>query len=177
MEGTGSERKSVEHRLDRKYAQTLDEKDALRSLRDEFRVPTKGELRKKSVSQDDATAEDSTPCTYLCGNSLGLQPKRTRSYIESYLDTWSQKGVYGHFKPLSDQKTLPWVDIDEQASEAMAKIVGAEASEVAVMQTLTANLHFLLASFYRPSKERHKIIIEGKAFPSDHVRLLSPSSS
>lgn len=94
-------------------------------------------------------------------------------YIKNYLDTWAQQGVYGHFKQLSDQKTLPWVDIDEQASEEMSKIVGADPSEVAVMQTLTSNLHFLLASFYRPNKQRYKIIIEGKAFPSDHYAVQS----
>jgi len=104
---------------------------------------------------------------------LGLQPKRAREFIQKYLDTWATKGVYGHFKRLSDAATAPWVDIDDQANEAMAKIVGAQADEVSVMQTLTANLHFLMASFYRPTKERHKIIIEGKAFPSDHVCALS----
>lgn len=116
---------------------------------------------------------DYAPCTYLCGNSLGLQPKRARLFIQKYLDTWATKGVYGHFKPLSDAVTTPWVDIDDQTNEAMAKIVGAQTDEVAVMQTLTANLHFLMASFYRPTKERYKIIIEGKAFPSDHVCVLS----
>ena len=75
--------------------------------------------------------------------------------------------------PLSDAVTTPWVDIDDQTNEAMAKIVGAQGDEVAVMQTLTANLHFLMASFYRPTKERYKIIIEGKAFPSDHVCVLN----
>jgi len=124
------------------------------------------------VTENDAQA-DSAPCTYLCGNSLGLQPKRAREFIQKYLDTWATKGVYGHFMPLSDAVTTPWVDIDDQTNEAMAKIVGAQGDEVAVMQTLTANLHFLMASFYRPTKERYKIIIEGKAFPSDHVCVLN----
>lgn len=75
----------------------------------------------------------------------------------------------GHFFPHEDQLLPPFVDIDAAGSALMAPIVGALASEVAVMGTLTANLHFLMASFYRPTKEKYKIIIEGKAFPSDHV--------
>jgi kynureninase len=122
---------------------------------------------------ENSAQADSAPCIYLCGNSLGLQPKRAREFIQKYLGTWATKGVYGHFKRLRDAATAPWVDVDDQTNEAMAKIVGAQADEVAVMQTLTANLHFLMASFYRPTKERHRIIIEGKAFPSDHV--CSPS--
>jgi kynureninase len=104
----------------------------------------------------------------LCGNSLGLQPKRTRQYLDLYLTTWASQGVYGHFKPFDDALTNPWMNLDDQASAAMAPIVGALPSEVAVMQTLTANLHFLLASFYRPNRFRSKILIEAKAFPSDH---------
>jgi kynureninase len=127
-------------------------------------------IRKLTRPPDSEDSQkDTTLSTYLCGNSLGLQPRRTRTYLESYLSTWGQLGVYGHFKDLADQKTLPWVNIDDQAKEAMSKIVGALPDEVAVMQSLTANLHFLMASFYRPTKERWKIVIEGKAFPSDHV--------
>jgi len=159
--------------LTEEYAQQQDVNDA--SLRHEFNIPTRGDLKRKRIRGQQSSHPDDPndllPSTYLCGNSLGLQPKRTREYIESYLSTWSSLGVYGHFKPLEDQYTEPWVDIDDQAKDAMSKIVGALPSEVAVMQTLTANLHLLLASFYRPSKERWKIIIESKAFPSDHVLL------
>jgi kynureninase len=156
------------------YAKYQDTQDDLRHLRDEFLIPTKGELKRKKLGRD-APSEpgDKKPSIYLCGNSLGLQPKRTRQHIESYLSTWSSMGVYGHFKPLEDALTVPWVDIGDQAAEAACKIVGALPSEVAVMQTLTANLHFLMASFYRPTKERFKIIFEGKAFPSDHYAVHS----
>lgn len=75
----------------------------------------------------------------------------------------------GHFTPHEDQRLPPFVDVDAAGSKAMAPIVGALESEVAVMGTLTTNLHLLMASFYRPTKEKFKIIMEGKAFPSDHV--------
>jgi kynureninase len=110
---------------------------------------------------------------YLCGNSLGVQPKRTRDYIDRYLTTWQHQGVYGHFKSIQGSVTEPWMHMDEQASTAMAPIVGAKAREVAVMETLTANLHLLMASFYKPTKDKYKIIIEGKAFPSDHFAVQS----
>jgi kynureninase len=99
-----------------------------------------------------------------------VQPKSTRRYIEQYLRTWATKGVTGHFVPHDDQLLPPFVDVDTAGSKLMAPIVGALESEVAVMGSLTANLHFLMASFYRPSTEKYKIILEGKAFPSDHVR-------
>lgn len=106
---------------------------------------------------------------YLCGNSLGVQPRSTRRYIEQYLRTWATKGVTGHFVPHEDELLPPFVDVDTAASKLMAPIVGASQREVAVMGTLTANLHFLMASFYLPTSEKYKIILEGKAFPSDHV--------
>jgi kynureninase len=118
---------------------------------------------------DDSKIDSGDESIYLCGNSLGLPPRRVKSYIASYLNTWASLGVYGHFKDPGNALTVPWVRIDEQTRDAACKIVGALPDEVAVMQSLTANLHLLMASFYRPTKERYKIIIEGKAFPSDHV--------
>lgn len=107
---------------------------------------------------------------YLCGNSLGVQPRLVSTRIQQYLTTWSTQGVFGHFKPLDGSPLPTWLDADEKASESIAPIVGAHPSEVAVMQTLTANLHLLLSAFYHPdSNGRHKIILESKAFPSDHV--------
>lgn len=107
---------------------------------------------------------------YLVGNSLGLQPKRTAERIQQYLATWRTQGVQGHFKPLDDSPLPTWLDVDARAAEMIAPIVGGKVSEVAVMQTLTANLHFLMAAFYKPDIQgRHKIILESKAFPSDHV--------
>lgn len=109
-------------------------------------------------------------CIYLCGNSLGPQPKLVSKRIHEHLSKWSSLGVFGHFKPLSGTPLPTWVDADEKVAECMAPIVGALPSEVAVMQTLTANLHFLMSAFYKPDGSgRHKIILETKAFPSDHV--------
>ena len=107
---------------------------------------------------------------YLCGNSLGVQPRLTQIRIQQYLKTWSTQGVFGHFKPISDSPLPTWLHADSKAAESIAPVVGAQPSEVAVMETLTANLHFLMLAFYKPKiNGRHKIIIESKAFPSDHV--------
>ncbi|KAF2729034.1 kynureninase [Polyplosphaeria fusca] len=153
------------------FACAQDEADPLRHLRDEFIIPTKGDLSNTHygpASDSDAKEES----IYLCGNSLGLQPRRARDYINKYLDTWASKGVYGHFKELQGGHP-PWLHIDDALKEQTAKLVGALPSEVVVMETLTANLHLLMASFYKPTNERYKIIIEGKAFPSDHYAALS----
>ena len=80
--------------------------------------------------------------------------------------------MLGHFTEHEDFSLPSFIHTDETAAEMMASLVGASREEVAVMETLTANLHFLMSSFYRPTKEKYKIILEGKAFPSDHVRIL-----
>ncbi|KAJ5542317.1 hypothetical protein N7535_004737 [Penicillium sp. DV-2018c] len=151
----------------REYAEALDANDPLRSFRDEFIIPSKNDLMRKTLAPEDDNGSD-TRCIYLCGNSLGVQPRNTQRYIEQYLRTWATKGVTGHFLPHDDQLLPPFLHVDTAASKLMAPVVGALQSEVAVMGTLTANLHLLLASFYRPTKEKYKIILEGKAFPSDH---------
>lgn len=90
--------------------------------------------------------------------------------MQQYFETWQTQGVFGHFKPLADSPLPAWLDADTRASESIAPIVGALPSEVAVMETLTANLHLLMSAFYKPDiNGRHKIIIESQAFPSDHV--------
>lgn len=155
-------------------AKSEDDKDALSKLRREFTIPTKGDLKTKHFGHqqkpntDGVSEEDAEESIYFCGNSLGLQPRRTKEYVNRYLDTWASKGVFGHF---TDYKggLPPWLHIDDAIKEQTAKIVGALPSEVVIMETLTANLHLLMSSFYRPNKDRWKIIIEGKAFPSDHV--------
>jgi kynureninase len=86
------------------------------------------------------------------------------------LQTWATKAVLGHFTSHLDELSPKYTDTDDAASKLMAPIVGALPSEVAVMNTLTTNLHLLMASFYKPTKDKYKIILEGKAFPSDHVR-------
>jgi kynureninase len=153
------------------YAQKRDEQDPLSRLRDDFIIPRKSDVKSNTIRRKSDGGEEDESCVYLCGNSLGLQPKRTREYMNTYLDTWATKGVFGHFRELEDQLTRPWLHLNEVVTDQTSKIVGAEWSEVAVMETLTANLHLLMASFYRPSGERNKIIIESKAFPSDHVSI------
>lgn len=179
----------------REYAEALDAQDPLRQFREEFIIPSKQDLKRKSLAEDHSTYIQSLSdllapphhtyiltsppiehneasderCIYLCGNSLGVQPRSTQRYIEQYLRTWATKGVTGHFVPHEDELLPPFVDVDTAASKLMAPIVGASHNEVAVMGTLTANLHFLMASFYQPTSEKYKIILEGKAFPSDHV--------
>jgi kynureninase len=158
------------------FARKEDEKDSLSRLRKEFIIPTKGDLRNKKYgfqqktdASHDAHSDDNEESIYFCGNSLGLQPRRTRDYVNRYLDTWASKGVFGHFTDY-DGGLPPWLHLDDATKAQSAKIVGALPSEVVVMETLTANLHLLMSSFYRPTADRWKIIIEGKAFPSDHVR-------
>ena len=155
------------------YARGQDEQDPLRHFRDMFVIPTQADLKRKTIARStpDETGHDELSI-YLCGNSLGLQPHLTQKYMKQYLETWASKGVYGHFKQVEDSNLAPWLHVDDDVVDDMAKVVGALPSEVAVMQTLTANLHLMLASFYRPTQKRYKVILEGKAFPSDHVRLI-----
>lgn len=171
----------------REYAVSLDAQDPLRHMSKEFFIPSKAELRSKSLSElEPHDTQSHDPSIYLCGNSLGLQPRLTSIRLQQYLKTWSTQGVFGHFKPL-DKSPLPvWLHADSEASDQIAPIVGAQTSEVAVMETLTANLHLLMAAFYHPDiTGRHKIIIESKAFPSDHYAVesqiyhhnLSPTTS
>lgn len=127
--------------------------------------------RRKQANETVAENGDSDDaCIYLCGNSLGLQPRRTSERIHQYLSTWATQGVFGHFKPISDSPLPPWLHVDDRASEMIAPIVGAQPTEIAVMETLTANLHLLMAAFYHPNPQgRHKVLLESKAFPSDYV--------
>jgi len=98
----------------------------------------------------------------LCGNSLGLQPKTTRQYITDELDRWQNNAVHGHFTG-----PFPWLNIDEFVYKLAATVVGAKPEEVAIMNSLTANLHFMMVPFYRPTAQRFKILVEKRAFPSD----------
>ena len=102
------------------------------------------------------------------GNSLGLQPKTTKKYIQQELEDWANLGVEGHFEAKN-----PWLDYHELLTDKMAKIVGAKPIEVVVMNTLTTNLHLLMVSFYRPTKTKYKILIESDAFPSDRYAVAS----
>ena len=105
---------------------------------------------------------------YLVGNSLGALPKAARTNVMTEFDRWSTLGVEGHFTG-----ELAWKDYHELLTEPLARIVGAQTDEVVAMNALTVNLHLLMVSFYRPTPERHKIIIESHAFPSDHFAVES----
>jgi kynureninase len=135
------------------FAEKLDTQDPLAHFRDEFYFP------KNEKGED---------YLYLCGNSLGLQPKNTASCVEEVLESWAKYGVEGHLKG-----SYPWLPYHEFLTEKMAAIVGAKPIEVVVMNSLTVNLHLLMASFYRPTAERFKIVIEGDAFPSDQYAVTS----
>lgn len=99
---------------------------------------------------------------YFCGNSLGLQPKSTRKILREEIDDWAQQGVEGHF-----HARRPWFPYHELLTEKLARLCGAKPTEVVAMNSLTVNLHLLMVSFYRPTPERFKILIEQSAFPSD----------
>ncbi|KAF2759835.1 kynureninase 2 [Pseudovirgaria hyperparasitica] len=122
---------------------------------------------------DATTAEDNEPAVYFCGNSLGCQPKAVRTYLAAHLDTWASVGVQGHHHGLTASPLPAWQDLAAQASSQSAAIVGAQPDEVIIMNTLTINLHLMLASFYTPTAQRHKIICEWKPFPSDYYAVES----
>jgi len=103
---------------------------------------------------------------YLCGNSLGLQPKRTKKYIKDLLNDWKKLGVKGHH-----EGEFPWLPYHKFLLEGFSELVGAKESEVVPMNTLTVNLHLLMVSFYQPTKTRYKILVEDHSFPSDHIAV------
>jgi kynureninase len=107
-------------------------------------------------------------CVYLCGHSLGLQPKTVRAYIEQELKDWELLGVEGHF-----HARHPWVPYHRLLTEQTARLVGAQPLEVVAMNSLTVNLHLMMVSFYRPTAQRHRIVIEENAFPSDQYAVKS----
>jgi kynureninase len=132
------------------YAQKQDAQDSLAAYRDKFHHPV----------------IDGKQVLYFTGNSLGLQPKSAREYINKELDEWAKWGVEGHF-----EAEKPWVSYHEILTPASARLVGAKESEVVCMGSLTNNLHLLFVSFYKPTAKRFKIISEAKMFPSDRYLL------
>lgn len=136
----------------RAFADQLDEQDELKHFRDQFYIPIIN--GRESV--------------YLTGNSLGLQPKTTQDAVVNELEDWANFGVEGHF-----HARQPWFSYHEMFPQYLAPVVGALPEEIVVMNQLTVNLHLLMTSFYRPTKERYKIICEAKAFPSDQYALES----
>jgi kynureninase len=134
------------------FAKQLDSQDSLSHFRDRFFIPK-------------VNGKDSI---YLCGNSLGLQPKSAMEHIDVELDDWAKLGVEGHV-----HGTNPWLYYHHFTQDALAKLVGANKNEVVAMGSLTNNLHLLMVSFYRPTKERYKILIENRPFPSDQYAVTS----
>ncbi|KAJ2852896.1 Kynureninase (L-kynurenine hydrolase) [Coemansia erecta] len=149
---------------DPRFAQFMDSNDPLASLRNEFEIPKMSQIAGTTREGDDAD------CTYLCGNSLGLLPKKARQILSEEMDEWSTKGVVGHH---NHSKGRPWIGYRKQIVEKMAPMFGAKPIEVGVMNTLTVNLHLMLAAFYKPTAKRFKVLIENKAFPSDHYAIES----
>ncbi len=134
------------------FARSLDEQDQFRNFRDEFWIP---QHRGKDA-------------IYLCGNSLGLQPKKAEKAITDQLQAWRERGVEGWFEGGD-----PWLQYHHKLLPPLANIVGAKPVEITVMNSLTVNLHLLLVSFYKPTAKKYKILIEGGAFPSDQYAVES----
>lgn len=134
-------------------ANALDDADPLKGFRERFHFPD---------------PKDGFEPVYFTGNSLGLQPKTARTYVEQELDDWASLAVEGHLHAKN-----PWLPYHEFVTEPMARVVGALPIETVVMNSLTVNLHLLMVSFYRPTKERYKVIIEKGAFPSDQYAVES----
>jgi kynureninase len=132
---------------DEDFALQLDAEDALRKFREKFNLPV---------------GKDGKPLIYFAGNSLGLMPKSARQIVEQELEDWAALGVDAHL----EAKT-PWYSYHETLREPMARLVGAKPVEVICMNSLTVNIHLMMATFYRPTAERFKILMEDPAFPSD----------
>jgi kynureninase len=135
------------------FAVAMDAADPLAHFRESFCAPK---------------TQRGEECIYLCGHSLGLQPKSVRSYLDQELRDWANLGVEGHF-----HATDPWMPYHRLLTQQTAELVGAQPPEVVVMNSLTVNLHLMMASFYRPTTEKHKILIERGAFPSDQYAVNS----
>ncbi|MCA9286359.1 MAG: kynureninase [Phycisphaerales bacterium] len=135
------------------FARHLDAIDPLASQREAFHLPQ---------------AVDGGPAIYLCGNSLGLEPRAARTMVERELEDWARLGVEGHF-----QARTPWYSYHEVFRESGARLVGAVPGEVVMMNSLTVNLHLMMVSFFRPTKDRFRILIEDGAFPSDTYAVKS----
>jgi kynureninase len=137
----------------KEFAVAQTARDALLAFRDRFHIPKMA---------------DGSDCIYLSGHSLGLQPKSTRNYLEQELQEWARLGVEAHF-----QARHPWMPYHETLTEPIGRLVGALPIEVVAMNSLTVNLHLMMVSFYRPTAQRNKIVIEPNAFPSDQYAVKS----
>ncbi|MGH7130814.1 MAG: kynureninase [Phycisphaerales bacterium] len=149
------------YRDDEGFAREMDLADPLRGCREQFHLPTIGSLARAfpELAGHPAAGE---ACVYLTGNSLGLQPRGVRGALETELRDWAELGVEGHV-----HGKHPWLPYHRELREMAARLVGGLPHEVVVMNSLTVNLHLLMVSFYRPTAQRYKIVIEDAAFPSD----------
>jgi kynureninase len=138
---------------DAEGARALDASDPLAAFAEEFHHPYDGNGRR---------------LLYLCGHSLGLQPKSAARYVEQELKDWQRLGVLGHHAA-----ARPWIPYHEQAAATLAGLVGAQESEVVAMNSLTVNLHLMMVSFFRPGATRNRVLIEKSAFPSDRYAVVS----
>ncbi|XP_053452898.1 kynureninase isoform X1 [Nycticebus coucang] len=152
------------HPTDEQVALRLDEEDKLRRFREYFYIPKMQDLPPIDLS----LVNKDENAIYFLGNSLGLQPKMVKTYIEEELEKWAKMGSYGH-----EVGKRPWITGDETIVGLMKDIVGANEKEIVLMNALTVNLHLLLLSFFKPTPKRHKILLEAKAFPSDHYAIES----
>lgn len=134
-------------------ARSLDEADDLAPFRDEFHIPL--------VDHHHSLA-------YFCGHSLGLQPKQTATWVQEELRAWQELAVEAHF-----EGKRPWYSYHEQARDPLSRLVGGLPSEVVAMNSLTTNLHLMLVSFYQPTRDRYKILIDAPVFPSDRYAVAS----
>ncbi|MCH8965000.1 MAG: kynureninase [Planctomycetes bacterium] len=142
-----------EFQPDEAFARQLDAADPLQGYRERFHIPRR---------------PDGEPVIYFCGNSLGLQPKSARAMVEREMNDWADSAVDAHFK--SDSA---WYGYHELFRETGARLVGAQPGEVVMMNSLTVNLHLMMVSFYRPTKDRYKILIDYPTFPSDAYAIKS----
>ncbi len=142
-----------EFQLSKEFAQSLDAADPLFAQRDAFNYPL---------------PKDGRSCVYLCGNSLGLQPRVAASAVQEELKRWADLAVLGHH---DDHR--PWIGYHRLAAENLAALAGSEAREVIAMNTLTVNIHLMMAAFFKPTSTRYKIVIESTAFPSDRYAMVS----
>src|SRR5881296_3290513 len=138
---------SMTFSADENFANQLDAEDPLRQVRDKFHLPL---------------GKDGKPLIYFAGNSLGLMPKSARQVVDQELDDWAKLGVDAHL----EAKT-PWYSYHEALRDPTARLAGTKPVEVICMNSLTVNLHLMMATFYRPTKSRFKIVMEDPAFPSD----------
>jgi kynureninase len=150
--------RTVEYSPEGAFAQKMDERDPLRAFRERFAIPDAKAIGGRSAG----------PCIYFAGNSLGLMPRATPAAVQQELEDWARLAVEGH---LSGRD--PWYSYHEQFRETGARLVGAAPGEVVMMNSLTVNLHLLMVSFYRPTRERHRIVVEDTLFPSDSYAVAS----